>query len=165
MIPSEANAKVSFRLVGRQDPDQVRAAFHAHVEARLPPDCSVAYHSKDGSPAIVMPVDAPPFRRAREALTAEWGRPAVAAGCGGSIPVVGRMREILGLDSLLVGFMLDDDAIHSPNEKYALRSFHKGTRSWVRILDALSRGDDRAGRGDEERGGNGSGTERGAAPI
>ena len=141
VIPSKASAKVSFRLVGRQDPDQVRSAFHTHVESRLPPDCSVAYRSKDGSPAIVMPVDAPPFRRAREALTTEWGRPAVAAGCGGSIPVVGRMREILGLDSLLVGFMLDDDAIHSPNEKYALRSFHKGTRSWVRILDALARGD------------------------
>ena len=63
VIPSKASAKISFRLVGRQDPDQVRAAFHAHVESRLPPDCSVAYTSKDGSAAIVMPVDAPPFRR------------------------------------------------------------------------------------------------------
>ena len=139
VIPSKASAKISFRLVGRQDPDRVRAAFRAHVEARLPPDCAVTYTSKDGSAAIVMPVDAPPFRRAREALGAEWERPAVAAGCGGSIPVVGRIREILDMDSLLVGFMLDDDAIHSPNEKYALRSFHKGIRSWVRILDALAR--------------------------
>jgi len=139
VIPSIARAKVSFRLVGRQDPARVRDAFRAHVAARLPPDCTATWTSKDGSPAIVMPIDAPPFEAAREALSAEWPRPAVQAGCGGSIPVVGHIRDILGMDSLLIGFGLDDDAIHSPNEKYALRSFHKGTRSWVRILDALSR--------------------------
>jgi len=139
VIPSVARAKVSFRLVGRQDPERVREAFRAHVAARLPPDCSVSYRSKDGSPAIVMPADSAPFRAAREALSAEWERPAVSAGCGGSIPVVGHIRNILGIDSLLVGFMLDDDAIHSPNEKYSLRSFRKGARSWVRILEALSR--------------------------
>jgi len=144
VIPSIARAKVSFRLVGRQDSAAVRQAFEAHVAARLPADCTASYKSKDGSPAIVMPVDAPAFRAARDALTAEWDRPAVQAGCGGSIPVVGHIREILGMDSLLVGFMLDDDAIHSPNEKYALRSFHKGTRSWVRILDALARGQSRS---------------------
>ena len=140
VIPSIARAKVSFRLVGRQDPERVRAAFHAHVEARLPPDCTASWRSKDGSPAIVMPIDAPPFEAARDALSAEWPNRAVQAGCGGSIPVVGHIRDILGMDSLLVGFAQDDDAIHSPNEKYALRSFHKGTRSWVRILDALARG-------------------------
>lgn len=137
VIPSKATAKVSFRLVGRQDPVQVREAFQAHVAARLPPDCTVEYVTKDGSPAIIMPVESPPFQAARAALTAEWGKPAVNAGCGGSIPVVGHLREILGMESLLVGFGLDDDAIHSPNEKYSLRSFHKGTRSWVRILAAL----------------------------
>ena len=140
VIPSRARAKVSFRLVGRQDPERVIAALRAHVAARLPSDCTVEYVSKDGSPAVVMPTDAPPFRRAGAALADEWGREPVRAGCGGSIPVVGHIREILGIDSLLVGFMLEDDAIHSPNEKYALRSFHKGTRSWVRLLDALARG-------------------------
>lgn len=139
VIPSKASAKISFRLVGRQDPDQVRQAFAAHVAARLPPDCTADYVSKDGSPAIVMPVDSAPFQAARDALTAEWGTPAVNAGCGGSIPVVGHLREILGMESLLVGFGLDDDAIHSPNEKYSLRSFHKGIRSWVRILAALGK--------------------------
>jgi acetylornithine deacetylase/succinyl-diaminopimelate desuccinylase-like protein len=139
VLPSKASAKVSFRLVGEQDPHQIQQAFYKHVQDRLPVDCSVTYRSKDGSKATVMPVDAPAFRLARSALSTEWQKEAVYAGCGGSIPVVGHIKEILGMDSLLVGFMLDDDAIHSPNEKYSLNSFHKGIRSWVRILDALAK--------------------------
>ena len=138
VLPSIARAKVSFRLVGRQDPLQVQQAFYRHVEERLPPDCSVTYNTKDGSAATVMPVDAPAFKKAREALSDEWENDAVYAGCGGSIPVVGHIKDILDMDSLLVGFMLDDDAIHSPNEKYSLKSFHKGIRSWARILEALA---------------------------
>lgn len=139
VLPSVAQAKVSFRLVGKQDPVKIQQAFYQHVEERLPADCSVTYKSKDGSPATVMPVDAPAFKQAQQALTEEWNKEAVYAGCGGSIPVVGHIKDILGMDSLLVGFMLDDDAIHSPNEKYSLKSYHKGIRSWVRILDALAK--------------------------
>lgn len=139
VLPSKAQAKVSFRLVGDQDPDQIREAFYQHVLDRLPPDCKAEFSSKDGSKATVMPVDAPAFKQAQQALTDEWQVDAIYAGCGGSIPVVGHIKEILNMDSLLIGFMLDDDAIHSPNEKYALNSFHKGIRSWVRILDALAK--------------------------
>ena len=139
VLPSKASAKLSFRLVGEQDPARVREAFRAHVESRLPPDCSVEYASKDGSPATRMETVRPEFELARQALGDEWPNEAVFAGSGGSIPVVGHIRELLGMDSLLVGFGLDDDAIHSPNEKYSVRSFHKGIRSWVRILDALAR--------------------------
>ncbi|MEE9319927.1 MAG: M20/M25/M40 family metallo-hydrolase [Granulosicoccus sp.] len=138
VLPSQATAKISFRLVGRQDPEQVSAALRMHIAQRLPADCSVEYRSKDGSSATVMPVDAPAFKQAQLALTAEWGKEAIYAGCGGSIPVVGHIHDILGMDSLLIGFMLDDDAIHSPNEKYALTSFHKGIRSWARVLAALA---------------------------
>ncbi len=138
VLPSIAQAKISFRLVGKQDPAKIQQAFYRHVEERLPVDCTVAYKTKDGSPATVMPVDAPAFKQAQQALTEEWEKEAIYAGCGGSIPVVGHIKDILGMDSLLVGFMLDDDAIHSPNEKYSLRSYHKGIRSWVRILDALA---------------------------
>lgn len=139
VLPSKAMAKVSFRLVGDQDPVTIQKAFYQHVTDRLPTDCTVNFTTKDGSKATVMPVDAPAFKQAQQALSDEWEKDAVYAGCGGSIPVVGHIKSILDMDSMLVGFMLDDDAIHSPNEKYSLKSFHKGIRSWVRILAALSK--------------------------
>jgi len=137
VLPSEASAKLSFRLVGTQDPDKVRDAWRSHVEARLPPDCTASYVEKDGSPATVMATDRAEYEIARQALSAEWPNEAVFAGSGGSIPVVGHIKRLLQMDSLLIGFGLDDDAIHSPNEKYSMRSFHKGIRSWVRVLGAL----------------------------
>ncbi len=137
VLPSQAMAKVSFRLVGDQNPQKIRDALFKFINERLPADCTVEYKSKDASGATVMPVDAPVFERAHQALTSEWPNPAVYAGCGGSIPVVGHIKSILDMDSMLIGFGLDDDAIHSPNEKYNVRSFHKGTRSWVRVLYAL----------------------------
>ena len=138
VIPSKAHAKVSFRLVGDQDPDKVRAAFHDFVQARLPADCSAEFWSRDGSRALSLPIDSPALTRTRAALQDEWGRPAVLMGSGGSIPVVGAFKSILGMESLMVGFALEDDQIHSPNEKYNLVSYHKGIRSWARILAALA---------------------------
>lgn len=134
VLPSEAHAKVSFRLVGQQDPFKLREAFRAHVRAQLPPDCTVDFHGHGNSPASVMSVDHPAFEKARVALTEEWGVPAAYVGCGGSIPIAGYFKDILGMDAMLVGFGKDDDLIHSPNEKYDLESFHKGIRSWARIL-------------------------------
>ena len=139
VLPAKAMAKVSFRLVGDQDPDKIQDTFEQYVRESLPPDCSVEFVSKNNAPATVMPIDAPEFVKAQKALTEEWGKEALFAGGGGSIPVVGHFREILKMDSLLIGFGLDDDAIHSPNEKYNLVSFQKGARSWARILDALTR--------------------------
>ncbi|WP_333829461.1 M20/M25/M40 family metallo-hydrolase [Pararhodobacter sp.] len=139
VLPSRAMAKVSFRLVGTQDPQKVLDAFRAHVDARLPADCKAEILDASGAPASVMPLDNPAFEAARQALSDEWPRPAAFIGCGGSIPIAGYFQSILGMDSLLIGFGRDDDQIHSPNEKYDLESYHKGIRSWARILAALAR--------------------------
>jgi acetylornithine deacetylase/succinyl-diaminopimelate desuccinylase-like protein len=138
VLPSEAHAKLSFRLVGRQDPDAILASLRAHIEARLPADCTVTYHSLLGSPASHMATTDAAFDKARAALTEEWGRPAAFIGSGGSIPVAGYFKTVLGMDAMLVGFARDGDLIHSPNEKYDVECFHKGIRSWVRILAKLT---------------------------
>jgi acetylornithine deacetylase/succinyl-diaminopimelate desuccinylase-like protein len=137
VIPAKASAKISFRLVSRMDPAKIREAFRAHVRARVPADCSVKFTPHGGSPAITVPSTGPYVSKARDALTAEWGKEAVLRGSGGSIPVAGDFKRILGLDTLLIGYALNDDRIHSPNEKYNLTSYRKGIRSWIRILAAL----------------------------
>ncbi len=138
VLPSKASAKISFRLVGTQDPVAIRASFRQMVEAMLPPDCTVSFAGHGGAPASQMPTTHPAFAAARAALSEEWPKPAAFIGAGGSIPITGYFREILDLDALLVGFAKEDDAIHSPNEKYDVESFHKGIRSWARILAALA---------------------------
>jgi acetylornithine deacetylase/succinyl-diaminopimelate desuccinylase-like protein len=137
VIPSKATAKVSFRLVGEQDPAEVRESFRAFVRSRLPTDCRVEFAPYAGNRALSVPFDMPQLGRVRQALADEWRTEAVLIGGGGSIPVMGDVRDILGLEPLMIGFSLDDDRIHSPNEKYDLTSFHGGTRSWARILAAL----------------------------
>ncbi|MDD8023860.1 MAG: M20/M25/M40 family metallo-hydrolase [Paracoccaceae bacterium] len=139
VLPAEAHAKVSFRLVSRQDPAKILPAFRAWIEAQLPPDCELIWNDPEGSPASVMEITDPAFEAARGALTQEWGVPASFVGCGGSIPIAGYFKEILGMDAMLIGFGRDDDQIHSPNEKYDLESFHKGIRSWARILDRIAK--------------------------
>jgi acetylornithine deacetylase/succinyl-diaminopimelate desuccinylase-like protein len=139
VIAAEASAKVSFRLVHKQDPKKIRAAFRDFVEARIPADCSVEFHPHGGSPAIQLSYDSPFLTKAKDALSDEWGKQAVMIAMGGSIPIVGDFQKYLGMESLMVGFGLSDDRIHSPNEKYDLKSFHKGQKSWARILDAVSR--------------------------
>ena len=138
VLPSTASAKISFRLVGQQDPVAIRDAFQAQVRAQMPPDCTVEFHDHGLGQAAVMETSDPAFNLALEALSQEWPKPAAFIGAGGSIPIATHFKELLGMDSMLVGFGLDDDALHSPNEKYDLESFHKGTRSWARFLAAMA---------------------------
>ena len=139
VLPSQAHAKISFRLVGRQEPQAIRESFRAMVQGMLPPDCSVEFRDHGAAPASVMDISDPAFEAARRALGQEWPRPAAFIGGGGSIPIAGWFKTILGLDSLLIGFARLDNRVHSPNEKYDLESFHKGMRSWARVLAAISR--------------------------
>ncbi|MGM4983196.1 MULTISPECIES: M20/M25/M40 family metallo-hydrolase [Rhizobium] len=138
VIAAKASAKVSFRLVGQQNPAAIRESFRAYVRSKIPADCSVEFHEHGGSPAIQLSYDSPALTKAKTALSNEWPKPAIVIGMGGSIPIVGDFQKMLGMESLLIGFGLSDDRIHSPNEKYELRSYHKGIRSWIRILEALA---------------------------
>jgi acetylornithine deacetylase/succinyl-diaminopimelate desuccinylase-like protein len=138
VIPAMASAKISFRLVFDQNPEAVREAFRAFVRARIPADCTVEFIAHGAGRATVFDTASPVFQNVRAALTDEWGREAAFIGSGGSIPVTNELATKLGMPVVMAGFGLSDDRIHSPNEKYDLKSFHKGVRSWARILAALA---------------------------
>jgi acetylornithine deacetylase/succinyl-diaminopimelate desuccinylase-like protein len=138
IIASEASAKVSFRLVPDQNPQAVLDGFRCFIADRLPPGMQVSFEPHGMGPGIEVATDSVWVKAARTALQREYGRPAVMIGSGGSIPVVDQIRRTLGIDSLLMGFGLDDDQIHSPNEKFELRCFHQGTRSHALLLGELA---------------------------
>jgi acetylornithine deacetylase/succinyl-diaminopimelate desuccinylase-like protein len=139
VIARQGHAKLSCRLVPGQDPDKVVAGIRAFVQARLPADAKFELQVFAGSPGVAIPTESSFLTAAREVLQAEFGRPAVLAGGGGSIPVVSSLKGILGLDSLLMGFGLDDDQVHSPNEKFELSCLHAGARSHARLLGLLGK--------------------------
>jgi acetylornithine deacetylase/succinyl-diaminopimelate desuccinylase-like protein len=139
VLPSAATAKITFRLVGKQNPKKIIAAFRKFVKERLPKDCKASFlPDAGGSPAFVVNESNPYIQKAAAALKAEFGRDAILTGSGGSIPICRSFKDILGMECVLVGFGLDDDAVHSPNEKYNRSSFHHGIRSWVRIFASLA---------------------------
>ncbi len=139
VLPAEAIAKLTFRLVEGQDPNAVRRAFRRFVRSKLPPDCKAVFDGSGGeSSGITVSEDTPWIEAAKLALKAEWGRAPVLIGGGGSIPIVESFKKHLGLDTLLVGFARDDDNVHSPDEKYDVECYHKGIRSWARIISEFA---------------------------
>ncbi len=140
IIPAEASAKVSFRLVPNQEPRAIFKAFQRFVADRLPPGAQVSFEAFGMSSGVEIETDTPWVQAARAALEQEYGRPAVMMGGGGSIPVVEQIKRTLGIDSLLMGFGLDDDQVHSPNEKFEMQCFHRGTRSHALLLGKLAAG-------------------------
>ena len=138
VLPAQASAKFSFRLVGIAGSGQNRRNLPGFCQERLPADCRAEFISHGASRALQLPFSSEALSRAGRALQAEWGKEPVLAGCGGSIPIVGNFKTDLRMDTLMIGFGLEDDRIHSPNEKYELSSFHKGARSWARVLNALA---------------------------
>ena len=134
VIAAEASAKVSFRLVPGQDPEAVEAGFKQFMQARVPADAKLEFTTFGTSPGLEMSTDSPFMHAAQAALAEEYGKPAVMIGCGGSIPVVDTITRELGMDSVLMGFGLDDDQVHSPNEKFEVRCFRQGLRSHARLL-------------------------------
>jgi acetylornithine deacetylase/succinyl-diaminopimelate desuccinylase-like protein len=138
VIPAEAHAKLSFRLVGTQNPNGVLDSLDRFVQARLPADARAEIHRFGAAPPVTVSESSREVAAARQALAAEFGREAVLIGSGGSIPVVESFRRILGLDSVLIGFGLDDDQVHSPNEKFDWACLIHGARSHARLLAELA---------------------------
>ena len=141
VIAAHAGAKISFRLVPGQDPQAVADGFRRFVADRVPPGARAeveVFGTGGGSPGIEISSANRFVQAARDVLGEEYGRPAVLIGSGGSIPVVEQMRRLLGIDSLLMGFGLDDDGTHSPNEKFDVRCFRGGMRAHARFLAAVA---------------------------
>ena len=126
VLPARACAKVSMRLVPDQDPDEIADLFEKHLKALAPPSVQVAVRRFHGGLPYVTRTDAPAYRAARRALAEGFGREPVELRSGGSIPIIPLFEQVLGVQSILMGFGLDTDAIHSPNERFALASFYRG---------------------------------------
>ncbi len=138
VIPARASAKVSCRLVAEQDPVRIHAHLLEFFEQRTPPDCRWVFKAHGCSPAARIPTESPYLEAALAALQETFERQPVLIGCGGSIPLVGSIQRILGFDSLLVGFGLDDDRVHAPNEKFELRCFEMGMKSHAAMLSRFA---------------------------
>lgn len=138
VLPARAGAKFSFRLVPRQDPKKIHAALETMLKRLLPPGVTmelIAYH---GAPGVVVPLDSPYVQAASRAIEHGFGRAPVYIREGGSIPVVSTFRQQLGVDTLLLGWGLNDDNTHSPNEKFRLIDYHRGIKSSARLWRELS---------------------------
>jgi acetylornithine deacetylase/succinyl-diaminopimelate desuccinylase-like protein len=138
VIPAQASAKLSCRLVPEQDPQRIVDGLRTFLDARTPADCRWQIDLHAGSPAIRLPGDSAYLEAAKRALEAVFGRAPLMVGMGGSIPAVEAIKRLLGMDSLLVGFGLKDDLVHSPNEKFELRCFEAGMQTHVRLLAELA---------------------------
>lgn len=139
VLPSSASARLSFRLVGRQSPEDIRTSFRKFVRDRIPDGCRVEFEGEGGSTPVSIDERSPFIASTVRALDAEWPEHTLVKGSGGAIPLVGLFTELLGVDCVVTGFIQSDDAIHAPNERYDIERLRKGTRSWVRILWELER--------------------------
>jgi len=138
VLPAFAAAKVSMRLVPDQEPKELFPRFEAYVKKLAPPGVTVRVLDLHSAPPWITAPDHPVLEAARRALARAWSKPAVMVREGGSIPVMATFNETHGLPAVLMGFGLDDDQVHSPNEKFSLSSFHGGTRSVAYLYEELA---------------------------
>jgi len=137
VLPSWGGAKISMRLVPDQDPQKIGKLFAQHVQAIAPKGVTVEVMSLHGAPAVVVEVKGPIVDAALDAMQEIWGARPVRIREGGSIPIVSTFSAVLKCPVLLLGFGLNDDGLHSPNEKFNISHFYKGIRSVARLLDRL----------------------------
>ena len=134
MVPREAHAKVSFRLVPGQVPQKIVDGFRRYVGERLPPDARADVHVIEAAPAVQMPADSPWLEDVQVALGDEFGRAPLLIGCGGSLGAAESFQRVLGVPPLLFSFGLDDDRVHGADEKFDLACFRHAARAHARLL-------------------------------
>jgi len=126
VLPSKASAKISMRLVPHQDPDKMTALFTNHIKSIAPPYVQVKVTPHHGGQPAVTPTDTIEYKAASKAMEKSFGKEPLPQRSGGSIPIVALFESILGIKTVLLGFGLDSDDIHSPNEHFGLFNFYKG---------------------------------------
>jgi acetylornithine deacetylase/succinyl-diaminopimelate desuccinylase-like protein len=139
VIPAKATAKVSFRLVANQEPENVVRAFRQFVASNSPKGIKAELKVLSASPAILVNPDHPAIQLASQAFSVVLGRPTVYTRSGGSIPIVGDFARHLRIPTVLMGFGLPDDGLHSPNEKYKLENYYTGIRTVAHFLELYGR--------------------------
>lgn len=131
VLPSKAYAKVSMRLVPNQDNKKISELFEKHIKNIIPPTVKVKVTALHGGQGYVSPIDMPAYKAAEKAYEEVYGIKPVPVRSGGSIPIISTFEEVLGIKSILMGFGLEEDAIHSPNENYPLENFYRGIETIV----------------------------------
>jgi len=139
VLPAKASAKLSFRLVPKQDPQKITESLRAKLAELCPPGISLELKEMAGSPGLLVPLDSPYVQAAARAIEYAFGRSPVFTREGGSIPIIATLHETLGADALLLGWGQDDDNTHSPNEKFSLADFHRGIKASARLWQELSK--------------------------
>ncbi len=135
VIPAKAVAKVSMRLVPNQDPKKIVAAFEQWIRENTPKGIQIQVRVLSAGPAIVVNPDHPAIHVAAEAFSEMLKAPTVFIRSGGSIPIVGEFAEYLGIPTVLMGFGLPDDGLHSPNEKYRISNYYTGIMTIAHFLE------------------------------
>lgn len=139
VLPSKATAKISMRLVPNQVSSEITEMFTKHVNAIAPPYVKVKVTAHHGGEPAVTPTDSKAYRSASDAFKEVWGKTPIPSRDGGSIPIVALFKKELGLDTVLMGFGLDSDAIHSPNEHYGIKNFLMGIETIVSFYQHFSK--------------------------
>lgn len=139
VIPREAHAKLTMRLVPGQDPDQAAAAVCRHLQAACPPGVTLSFSPAAGSPAFSLEGGHPLLQAAEAVIVATTGRRPVYARAGSTIPITAIFKEMLGLDTLTFGYAMPDEDVHAPNEFFRLSSVAEGLRDWALLLAVLAR--------------------------
>jgi acetylornithine deacetylase/succinyl-diaminopimelate desuccinylase-like protein len=139
VIPAKATAKVSIRLVPKQDPDKVVDSFRKFIAKNTPKGIKTEVRVLSAGPAVMVNPDHPAIRTAAKAFSDIFGKPTVFIRSGGSIPIVGDFATHLGIPTVLMGFGLPDDGLHSPNEKYKVENYYQGIMTIAHFLDEYGR--------------------------